>query len=150
MNNRLLDLLIEFDEMGYAPTQPCGDPERCAEEWKNRVWEEVKSLEAENAALRERLEKAVELPFENLDKVFILAGEDTNEKQFIPDRIVEGTIVGFGYDVYEWVDGNYKFNYHVLVGENNYIFALEQFNKTLFKTREAAEVRLAELKGEKL
>ena len=61
MNNRLLDLLIEFDEMGYAPTQPCGDPERCAEEWKNRVWEEVKSLEAENAALRERIDKAVEV-----------------------------------------------------------------------------------------
>lgn len=57
MKNRLLDLLIEFDEMGYAPAPPCGDPERCAEEWKNRVWEEVKSLEAENAALRERLEK---------------------------------------------------------------------------------------------
>lgn len=110
---------------------------------------QCKQLEAENAALRERLEKAVEFPFENLDKVFILAGEYTNAKQFIPDRIVEGTIVGFGYDIYEWADGNYKFNYDVLVGENNYIFALEQFNKTLFKTREAAEARLAELKGEK-
>lgn len=106
-------------------------------------------LEAENVALKERLEKAVEFPFENLDKVFFLAGEDTKAKQFIPDRIVEGTIVGFGYDIYEWADGNYKFNYHVLVGENNYIFALEQFNKTLFKTREAAEARLAELKGGK-
>ena len=104
-------------------------------------------LAAEIAELRARLEKAVELPFENLDKVFILAGEDTKAKQFIPDRIVEGTIVGFGYDVYEWVDGNYKFNYHVLVGENNYIFALEQFNKTLFKTREVAEARLKELQG---
>lgn len=108
---------------------------------------EIARLTAENAELRARLEKAVELPFENLDKVFILAGEDTKAKQFIPDRIVEGTIVGFGYDVYEWVDGNYKFNYHVLVGENNYIFALEQFNKTLFKTREVAEARLKELQG---
>lgn len=102
----------------------------------------LQRLKAENDALKERLDKAVEFPFENLDKVFILAGEDTETKQFIPDRIVEGTIVGFGYDIYEWVDGNYKFNYHVLVGENNYIFALEQFNKTLFKTREAAEARL--------
>ena len=107
----------------------------------------ILQLQKENAALRERLDKAVEFPFENLDKVFILAGEDTKTKQFIPDRIVEGTIVGFGYDVYEWVDGNYKFNYYILVGENNYIFALEQFNKTLFKTRKAAETRLAELKG---
>ena len=90
----------------------------------------------------------MEFPLKNLDKVFILAGEDTKAKQFIPDRIVEGTIVGFGYDIYEWVDGNYKFNYHVLVGENNYIFALEQFNKTLFKTPEDAEAQLAKLKGE--
>lgn len=112
-----------------------------------RAVEEIIRLRDENAALRERVEKAVEFPFENLDKVFILAGEYTEAKQFIPDRLVEGTIVGFGYDIYEWADGNYKFNYDVLVGENNYIFALEQFNKTLFKTREAAEARLAELKG---
>lgn len=108
---------------------------------------EIARLTAENAELRKRLNRSVELPFENLDKVFILAGEDTKTKQFIPDRIVEGTIVGFGYDVYEWVNGNYKFNYRVLVGEDNYIFALEQFNKTLFKTREAAEARLKEMQG---
>ena len=60
MNNRLLDLLIEFDEMGYAPTTPCGDPERCAKEWKNRVLEEFKTLEAENAELRGRIDKAKE------------------------------------------------------------------------------------------
>ena len=106
-----------------------------------------RKLQAENAELRARLDKTVDLPFENLDKVFILAGEDPKAKQFIPVRIVEGTIVGFGYDVYEWTNGDYKFNYHVLVGENNYIFALEQFNKTLFKTRKAAEARLKELQG---
>ena len=146
--SRLTDLLIEFDEMGFSPTTVCPNPEQAAIEWKEQVVKEIQKLQTENAELRARLEKAVELPFENLDKVFILAGEDTEATQFIPDRIVEGTIVGFGYDVYEWVDGNYNFNYHVLVGENNYIFALEQFNKTLFKTREAAEARLKELKGE--
>ena len=51
------------------------------------ISEQCRELEAENAELRARLNKAVEFPFENLDKVFILAGEDTNEKQFIPDRI---------------------------------------------------------------
>ena len=131
--NRLADLesKIESGEIDYVVDKDA----------------EISRLTSENAKLRARLEKAVEFPFENLDKVFILAGEDTKAKQFIPVRIVEGTIVGFGYDVYEWANGNYKFNYHVLVGENNYIFALEQFNKTLFKTREAAEARLAELKG---
>lgn len=140
--SRLTDLLIEFDEMGFCPTTVCPNPEQTAIEWKEQVVKEIQNLQAENAELRARLDKAVELPFENLDKVFILAGEDTKAKQFIPDRIVEGTIVGFGYDVYEWVNGNYKFNYHVLVGENNHILAFEQFNKTLFKTREAAEARL--------
>jgi hypothetical protein len=96
----------------------------------------LSKMETVEKELRARLKKAVELPFENLDKVFILAGEYTKAKQFIPDRIVEGTIVGFGYDIYEWADGNYKFNYHVLVDENNYIFALEQFNKTLLRLKE--------------
>ena len=37
MNDRLIDLLIEFDEMGYAPTTPCADPEQCAKKWKDQV-----------------------------------------------------------------------------------------------------------------
>ena len=57
MNDRLLDLLIEFDEMGFAPTTVCEDPEEYAKKWKDQVWEAVKELETENAALRERLEK---------------------------------------------------------------------------------------------
>ena len=57
MNERLLDLLIEFDEMGFAPTTVCEDAEEYAMKWKERVLEEFRALEAENAALRERLEK---------------------------------------------------------------------------------------------
>lgn len=61
MNERLLDLLIEFDEMGFAPTTVCEDAEEYAMKWKERVWEEVKLLEAENAELRGRIDKAVEV-----------------------------------------------------------------------------------------
>lgn len=60
MNDRLLDLLIEFDEMGFAPTTVCEDPEAYAKKWKDQVWEAVRALEAENAALRERLGKEAE------------------------------------------------------------------------------------------
>ena len=60
MNDRLLDLLIEFDEMGFAPTTLCEDPEEYAKKWKDQVWEEVKALKAENSELRERIENAVE------------------------------------------------------------------------------------------
>lgn len=58
MKNRLLDLLIEFDEMGFAPTTVCENAEEYATKWEDQVREEVKSLEDENASLRERIEKA--------------------------------------------------------------------------------------------
>lgn len=91
MTNRLLALLIEFDEMGFSPTTVCEDPEGHAVKWKELLLEEIKALESDNvslcneadenaslsmenkmradrlekknADLRKRLEKAVELPF---------------------------------------------------------------------------------------
>ncbi len=60
MKNRLLDLLIEFDEMGFAPTTVCENAEEYATKWKDQVWEEVKALETENADLCERIKKAKE------------------------------------------------------------------------------------------
>lgn len=60
-------LFIAFDEMGFAPTTVCPDPEKYAIEWRENVRAEIKRLENENAALRERLDKAVELPLEHSD-----------------------------------------------------------------------------------
>ena len=68
MNNRLIDLFIEFDEMGFAPTTVCPNPEEMAIKWREQVLKEIEELKAENAALRERLDKAVELPFIVIDK----------------------------------------------------------------------------------
>lgn len=61
------DFLIEFDEMGFAPITLCPDPEKYAIEWREKVRAEFERLETENAALRARLEKAVELPFVSTD-----------------------------------------------------------------------------------
>lgn len=62
MTERLLSLLIEFDEMGFAPTTVCEHSEGFAVRWKERLIkqliEEIEELKAENATLRERLEKA--------------------------------------------------------------------------------------------
>lgn len=58
MNDRLIDLLIEFDEMGFVPTTVCEDAEEYAKRWKDQVLEEVKAIEAENAELRGRIDKA--------------------------------------------------------------------------------------------
>lgn len=60
--SRLTDLLIEFDEMGFCPTTVCPNPEQTAIEWKEQVVKEIQKLQAENVELRERLEKAIELP----------------------------------------------------------------------------------------
>lgn len=60
-------LLITFDEMGFAPTTLLPDPQKCAKEWINAIKEEFERLENENAALRERLDKAVELPLKPSD-----------------------------------------------------------------------------------
>lgn len=112
MKNRLLDLLIEFDEMGYAPAPPCGDPERCAEEWKNRVLEEFRALEAENAELRGRIDRAKEA----LSAI---------KEEISPS--MRKTDFGFIVRVCTLYE-----------------------HEELYGAEEAAEARLAELKGEKL
>ena len=37
MTERLKDLFIEFDEMGFSPTIPCENLEKAAIEWKEKV-----------------------------------------------------------------------------------------------------------------
>lgn len=112
MKNRLLDLLIEFDEMGYAPTTVCEDAEEYAKKWKNRVWEEVKSLEAENAELRGRIDEAKEA----LSAI---------KEEIQPS--MRKTDLGFIVRVCTLYE-----------------------HEELYGEEEAAEARLAELKGEKI
>ena len=144
-HNRLLDLLIEFDEMGYAPTTPCGDPERCAKEWKNRVREAVNTLEAENAALRERLEKAVELPVKVGGKVYMpwewdgVSGVAELTVNYI--SLFEGELL---------VDTDLKSDDIGYIGKYSFgQFRDYDFGVKVFAAHEAAEARLEELKGEK-
>lgn len=41
------DLLVEFDEMGFAPTTPCENPEEYARAWKRQLIREIERLKAE-------------------------------------------------------------------------------------------------------
>lgn len=68
--SRLTDLLIEFDEMGFCPTTVCPHPEQYAIEWKEQIVKEIQKLQAENAELRERLDKAVGLPCEMPNTIY--------------------------------------------------------------------------------
>ena len=63
------DLLIEFDEMGFAPTTVCPNVDEYAIEWREKVRAEFKRIQSENAELKARIGKAVELPF--IHKFFI-------------------------------------------------------------------------------
>lgn len=51
------DLLTEFDEMDYAPTNLCDDPEGKAKLWKSALVYELGLLLDEHAAIRERAVK---------------------------------------------------------------------------------------------
>ena len=48
------NLLIEFDEMDYAPTNLCGDPVKEAIAWKDRLRYELDLLLDEKSAIERR------------------------------------------------------------------------------------------------
>lgn len=50
------ELLIDFDEMGFAPTALCKYPEECAREWKSQLVDEIDKLKEERAALTKALD----------------------------------------------------------------------------------------------
>ena len=99
-------------------------------QWKAEALEKEKvKLESENAALRARLDKAVELPCKIGDKLY---------------EIIEGEVQGERVENYQidnmgvWVTVQLKFGTSTIL--------LNEASK-IFLTREAAESRLAELKG---
>ena len=79
----------------------------------------IDHLEAENAALRSRLEKAVELP--SGDRVWFITEDEEGKESYIISKPTDRLTVDELYEI----------------------------GKKYFTTREAAEARLAELKGEK-
>ena len=97
----------------------------------------IAGLQAENAALRERLDKAVELPCRVGDKVYCIHGMSNPE--MLEWQVNEIRIT----------DHNYMLQLG-RAGTKDYRNEASQFyGKWWFVTREAAEARLAELKGGK-
>lgn len=110
-------------------------------QWKAETLEkENEQLKSENAAMRERLEKAVELPCELGSHLFTIE----KRYEFITYGAVQYSVENIycAGEIVVCEDGLFRFytpTYHprCLV-----------FGKDIFTTREAAEARLAELKGE--
>ena len=100
----------------------------------------INELASENAALRERLEKAIELPCELGSNLF------TIEKHY--------EFITYGAEEYR-IENKYCAGEIVICEDGRFCFYTPEyhpkclvFGKDIFTTREAAEARLAELKGE--
>ena len=97
----------------------------------------ISDLQAENAALRERLDKAVELKVKIGDKVYCIHG------------MSNPIIIEWQVDEIRITDHNYILNL-IIAGTKDYRNELSQYyGKWWFTTREAAEARLRELQGGK-
>lgn len=101
--------------------------------------EEIRRLETENAALRERLEKAVEFPCKVGDNVFCIVGIDPAVEEFkVEEILIKRLDPIFAVFRLRGIDIGVKTS-----------CVLSQFGKRWFTELEDAEARLAKLKGGK-
>lgn len=99
-------------------------------------------LEAENAALRERLEKSVELPCKVGDTIFYV-------QYFCDYKGCDSTTQQFCCGCKEMIEREKRKEKYVICEKSFALKDFEKIGKKYFTTREAAEARLAEMKGEK-
>lgn len=112
-------------------------------QWKAETLEkENERLKAENAALRERLEKAVELPCKVGDTIFYV-------QYFCDYKGCDSTTQQFCCGCKEMIEREKHKEKYVICEKSFVLKDLEKIGKKYFTTREAAEARLAELKGGK-
>lgn len=102
----------------------------------------VAHLEAENAALRERLGKAVELPVKLGDPVYYL-------QYFCDYKGCDSTTQQFCCGCKEMIEREKSKEYYVIREKPFELKDLPKIGKKYFTTREAAIARLAELNGGK-
>lgn len=95
----------------------------------------IDTLQSENAALRERLEKAVELPVKVGDTVYFIPTYNRKPIWGVQRGIVQ--MVGIT-----------RQGYHVKIRDRSDFNKTYMFRKSAFLSKEQAEARLAELQGE--
>lgn len=124
-----------------------------AESLDEQLTRKTRQLEAENAALRERLEKAVELPFSIGDMAYYC--DYIDYKGYV---IIERKIVGIKQIKNEpkWWDRRESFMAAIVQGKKQcndeigeWCYDIDAFGTEWWTDRAAAEKRLAELGGEK-
>ena len=111
-------------------------------QWKAETLEkENEQLKAENAALRERLSRAVELPCKVGDNIFYV-------QYFCDYKGCDSITQQFCCGCKEMIEREKHKEKYVICEKSFVLKDLEKIGKKYFTTREAAEARLAELKGE--
>lgn len=100
----------------------------------------IQRLKAENAVLRERLSRAVELPCKVGDTIFYV-------QYFCDYKGCDSTTQQFCCGCKEMIEREKHKEKYVICEKSFVLKDLEKIGKKYFTTREAAEARLAELKG---
>lgn len=100
----------------------------------------IHRLQAENAALRERLEKSVELPCKVGDTIFYV-------QYFCDYKGCDSTTQQFCCGCKEMIEREKHKEKYVICEKSFVLKDLEKIGKKYFTTRKAAEARLAEMKG---
>lgn len=165
----IIDLLTEFDEMGFAPTTLHPDPEQYAIDWRERARKEFTRLTAENDNLTVELEVAQRdidnltrtieeandeikaLEAENSELRATLSQMETVEKELRArlEKAVELPCIE-PMTTWSWDDttglgkNNFGKYWQVLYRDKD-----GEFIAYIGATKEEAEARLAELKGGK-
>lgn len=117
----------------------CADEMLSTPEYIKNYKRIIADLQAENAALKERLEKAVELPCKIGDEVYEVHGKCDRKN-----------CVYNGYYGQWRCDYGGKTNCNPFITVNKFRYCdIPRVGKTIFVTKKAAEARLAELKGGK-
>lgn len=135
-----------FYERNFIPREFEANEEHT--EWGMYRNKELEKLEAENAAMRERLEKAVELPLECNSTVWYLNTQKSislNENTIYEGILERYHLAPIDGKVYFVADIRIKNDYGVTVLPE----VEKDYGKTWFSSYETALARLAELKGGK-
>ena len=120
----------------------CPYNDKCTlEEIANEIIHRWRECKTENAALRERLEKSVELPVNIGDVKYIISSD---KSCVLEEKVIAVQVTKYEYSIE--VDEIYTKNQYGTIES----FKIKQWNGDMFfKTREEAEARLAVLKGGK-
>ena len=139
--------IIKAREICLSPGIPCDDcplveqPD-CDEITRQYFYKRFKELKAENAALRERLDKAVELPVKLGDPVYYL-------QYFCDYKGCDRTTQQFCCGCKEMIKREKSKEYYVIREKPFELKDLPKIGKKYFTTCDAAEARLKELQGGK-